>query len=236
MKPPRFRVVATALLAGLAVGLTVLAAAPGAGLAGRQTVATRLAEFGPAVKFRLAAPFRNAGVAYPPPSLILVGLKQENLLEVWAPNAQGVNKRVATYPILAASGQPGPKLREGDSQVPEGFYEIESLNPNSAYHLSLRVNYPSKFDRAQAKSEGRTNLGGDIMIHGNNVSAGCLAMGDTAAEDLFVLAAVTGLKNIRVLLSPCDFRKTESPAKMSRQPDWVTGLHTSLRTELLRLK
>lgn len=48
------------------------------------------------------------------------------------------------------------------------------------------------------------------MIHGNAVSIGCLAMGDTAAEELFVLAARTGLRNIQVILSPIDFRKVSA--------------------------
>src|SRR5204863_8498878 len=62
--------------------------------------------------------------------------------------------------------------------ISEGIYPIESLNPNSRFHLSLRIGYPNAFDRAQAAKEKRTNLGGDIMIHGNSVSIGCLAMGE----------------------------------------------------------
>ena len=69
------------------------------------------------------------------------------------------------YPILAASGVLGPKLREGDKQVPEGIYGAEALNPNSKFHLSIRLNYPNTFDRRMAQSDGRTQLGGDIMIH-----------------------------------------------------------------------
>lgn len=74
---------------------------------------------------------------------------------------------IKSYPILAASGSIGPKLRESDMQVPEGVYQIESLNPNSQFHLSLRVNYPNEFDREQARIDGRAQLGGDIMIHGS---------------------------------------------------------------------
>src|SRR5690606_4961 len=101
----------------------------------------------------------------------------------------GVLRFVRALPVLAASGRVGPKLQYGDYQVPEGFYRIEALNPNSRFHLALRVNYPNAFDRAEAAREGRTHLGGDIMIHGSNASVGCLAMGDVVSEDLFVLAA-----------------------------------------------
>jgi murein L,D-transpeptidase YafK len=126
-------------------------------------------------------------------------------------------------------------LREGDRQVPEGIYPIESLNPNSSYHLSLRVGYPNAFDRAQAANEGRKNLGGDIMIHGKSVSIGCLAMGDEAAEDLFVLAADTGLQNIKVVLSPMDFRTGAAVPKTAKLPDWTEGLYNQIRSEMAAL-
>ena len=91
---------------------------------------------------------------------------------------------VLADPILAASGVSGPK-REGDKQVPEGFYRIELLNPNSRYHLSLRVNYPNADDLERARQDGRalSTLGGDIMIHGGSASIGCLALGDPAVGE-----------------------------------------------------
>ena len=70
------------------------------------------------------------------------------------------------------------KLKEGDGQVPEGIYHIDSLNPNSMFHLSIRLDYPNSFDKQQGKIDGRKELGSDIMIHGNTCSSGCLAIGD----------------------------------------------------------
>jgi L,D-transpeptidase catalytic domain len=84
---------------------------------------------------------------------------------------------IHSYSVLVASGHNGPKLREGDRQVPEGFYRITSLNPNSSYHLSIKLNYPNAFDQQHADEEGRDRLGGDIFIHGKAASIGCLAMG-----------------------------------------------------------
>jgi hypothetical protein len=46
------------------------------------------------------------------------------------------------------------------------------------------------------------------MIHGDARSRGCLAMGDPASEDLFVLAALTGIENVKVILTPVDFPET----------------------------
>jgi murein L,D-transpeptidase YafK len=137
--------------------------------------------------------------------------------------------------VHAASGALGPKLREGDEQVPEGVYRITGLNPNSQYHLSLRVDYPNAADRERARAEGRDDLGGDIMIHGRAVSVGCLAMGDSAAEELFVLAAETGLPKLRVILSPLDFRRRALPRSLVPARPWVPALYDEIRAELAKL-
>ena len=196
------------------------------------TVAQRLEQYGEPARKRWAPAFEAAAVAYPPRSIVLVGFKQEKRLDVIAGPEGGPLRFIRSYPILAASGGPGPKLREGDRQVPEGIYRIESLNPNSLYHLSLRVSYPNEFDRKVAAQEGRDDLGGDIMIHGSDSSVGCLAMGDEAAEDLFVLAADAGLKNIKVVLTPVDFRTHDLPQMTSALPAWTGELYSGIKSEL----
>jgi hypothetical protein len=200
-----------------------------------KTVQDRVKEYGEQARARAKPFFQKAGVPYPPRKLVLLGLKAERILQVYASNETNGYRFIHSYPILAASGGPGPKLREGDRQVPEGIYPIELLNPNSSYHLSLRVGYPNDFDRAQAAKEGRTKLGGDIMIHGKSVSIGCLAMGDEAAEDLFVLAADTGLQNIKVVLSPVDFRTGTIAPKTANLPDWTEGLYSQIKREMSAL-
>jgi len=200
-------------------------------LRGKKTVADRVDQFGAVVRERLAPDFKRIGVVYPPKSITLVGIKQDNLLEVWVSDPPRFLK---SYPILGASGVLGPKLREGDMQVPEGLYRIESLNPNSMYHLALRVNYPNQFDKAKGKIDGREDLGADIMIHGKDSSIGCLAMGDEAAEELFVLAAETGIDNISVILSPVDFRNQELPSRMPDVPEWTPELYASIKQELMK--
>jgi murein L,D-transpeptidase YafK len=130
--------------------------------------------------------FAAAAVPYPPAALLLRAFKREGELELWA--ARGAGQRYArlkSWPICARSGSLGPKRREGDGQVPEGFYRISALNPWSSYHLSLRVDYPNRADRIL----GRRPLGGDIFIHGKCVTIGCLPLGDAAIEELYVIAA-----------------------------------------------
>ncbi|NIP27959.1 MAG: L,D-transpeptidase family protein [Phycisphaerae bacterium] len=202
---------------------------------GRKTVQDRLEQYGQAVRKRLLPYFEAAKIPYPPKKVIFIGLKHEKILEVWACGKENRFNLIRTYPILAASGRLGPKLREGDRQVPEGLYRIESLNPNSMFHLSLRINYPNDFDREQASLENRTNLGGDIMIHGSNASIGCLAMGDEAAEDLFILVAETGIEHISVILSPVDFRNKVFPKVTYPLPEWTDILYEQIKQELSKL-
>ena len=198
---------------------------------GGYSVAERIEQFSHPVEGRLRPAFERAGLQYPPAEVALVAFKDSRTLELYARKAGQSWRFVRAYRVLAASGQPGPKLKEGDRQVPEGVYRVESLNPNSRFHLSVRLNYPNDFDRRMAQADGRTNLGGDIMIHGNAVSIGCLAMGDEAAEDLFVLTALVGKERVKIVVSPTDFR-TATAATPQREPPWVEQLYATLREEL----
>jgi len=230
-----WRVVVAALTLGLLTAGS-LAAHAGAGrrfwhpyllaLTGPRTHEQVLRNIGPTRRPKLEESARELGVAYPPPRLTLVGLKQEKVLEVWASVGNGW-KRLRSYAVLAASGTSGPKLREGDLQVPEGLYRLTTFNPNSSYHLSVRVDYPNADDRTVARAENRRNLGGDIYIHGKAVSIGCLALGDPAIEELYVLLADVGLTRAKLILSP-----SASPRAGPNQPAWIADRYERLRREL----
>lgn len=90
----------------------------------------------------------------------------------------------------------GPKQFEGDEKTPEGRFTIDYGNPQSAYHLSLHIDYPRAENVAHAKSQGRS-AGGLIMIHGqpNSLPAGripgdwtdgCIALSNEEMDALWV--------------------------------------------------
>ncbi len=186
--------------------------------------------YGAASQSRLQPFFAAAKATYPPSAIHLLAIKDEKKLELWTEEPTG-RFFIRAYPIKAASGVTGPKLREGDKQVPEGVYRLEYLNPNSAYHLSMKLDYPNAFDRQHARAEGRTQPGGDIFIHGNAVSIGCLAVGDPAIEELFTLVAAVGIEKVKVVIAPSDPRKQDILPLAEGQPAWVTGLYEGVTAE-----
>lgn len=195
-----------------------------------RTVADVVAKYGPKARARLSPHFRKAGVAYPPKNIAVLVFKDEKRVALWARSGQQW-RFIRDYPILAASGHAGPKLREGDHQVPEGVYRIEHLNPNSSFHLSMKVSYPNAFDRQMAQRDRRTRLGGDIFIHGKNVSVGCVALGDRAIEELFTLVAETGHQRVKVIIAPNDVRVRRAIVH-PRAPRWVADLYRTVAAAL----
>jgi murein L,D-transpeptidase YafK len=144
-------------------------------------------------------------------------IKTTAMLEVWARNRQGgAFELLHSYPLAATSGGLGPKRQSGDYQVPEGFYEIDRFNPNSWFHLSLGLNYPNAADRAL----GEPNPGGDIFIHGSNVSIGCMPITDAGIEEVYLLAVAaraSGQQVIPIHIFPFPLTETEL-AKHSSSP------------------
>ena len=116
--------------------------------------------------------------------ILIRAFKKEAELEIWKQQADGQYTLLKTYPMCRWSGQLGPKVKEGDRQVPEGFYTITpgQMNPTSAYYLSFNVGYPNAYDRAHGYS------GGSIMVHGACSSAGCFSMTDEQISEIYAVA------------------------------------------------
>lgn len=132
--------------------------------------------------------FEEKKLIWPPQSLYIRSFKYDRLLEVWVNGGNNEPYTLfKTYKVCMQSGTTGPKRVEGDYQIPEGFYYINEFNPNSKYHLSLRLNYPNASDKILSDS---IRPGGGIYIHGNCVSTGCIAISDEPIEELYIIAAL----------------------------------------------
>ena len=166
--------------------------------------------------------------------IAILAFKEERKLELWKDTKSGW-KHVRNYAFTNSSGRLGPKLKEGDLQIPEGIYGVEYLNPNSSYHLSIKIDYPNAFDRAKAKAEGRTGLGGDIFIHGMSVTIGCIPVGNKNVEEIFYLVAKNGYPNTKVIISPYDMRKKTKPLEIA-SVTWEDELYALIEKSLVEFK
>lgn len=127
-----------------------------------------------------------------PVDLIVVD-KSRRVMTLWAGK-----KPFRTYRIALGGNPVGHKEQEGDSRTPEGRYIIDGKNPGSSFHLSLRISYPNKRDRATAATRG-VSPGGQIMIHGTpeyltmvqstglvrDWTAGCIAVSNAEVEEIY---------------------------------------------------
>lgn len=147
--------------------------------------------------------------------------KESSELEVWKRTTTGDYALLKTYPICKWSGALGPKIKEGDYQSPEGFYDVTPglMNPKSSYYLSFNVGFPNKFDQAWERT------GSYLMIHGDCKSVGCYAMTDEGIKELYALVRESfrgGARSVQLQLLP--FRMTEanlaSHADSAHAPFW----------------
>lgn len=159
--------------------------------------------------------------------LYLRAFKRERILEVWAKNdGQQKFRFLTSYPFCETSGTLGPKRKEGDLQIPEGFYRINNLNPQSKFHLSLGINYPNRSDVVLGDT---TNIGGDIFIHGGCVTVGCIPITNEKIEELYTIivdARAADQERIPITIFPAKMNdenfaslKTEHE---SNHPEWIS--------------
>jgi murein L,D-transpeptidase YafK len=121
------------------------------------------------------------------------------------------NKLIKTYTVVLGFTPNGDKEVEGDGKTPEGTFYVFTKNPESKFHLSLGLSYPSKEDAERGLEKGiistlerdeivkaidakamplqKTALGGEIYIHGGDTMAdwtdGCVAMKNEEIEELY---------------------------------------------------
>ncbi len=149
-------------------------------------------------------------------NLLIVAYKEEKLLELYGKKLSEQEYRLLkTFPVCTLSGELGPKRKQGDNQVPEGFYYINRFNPASNFYLSLGINYPNKADIAKLKT---INAGEDIFIHGSCYTAGCFPMTDDLIKEIYVYAVHAknnGQEEIPVYIFP--FRMTDEIFNRNRE-------------------
>lgn len=176
----------------------------------------------------LESSLKNHGIESEEVQILLTAFKEEGKLECYVKNKSDKSYTLfETYSICSKSGILGPKLQQGDEQVPEGFYYINVFNPTSAFHLSLGINYPNTADRNRSDA---SNLGGDIFIHGDCVTIGCLPMEDKIKEIywLAVKARDNGQSKIPVYIFPFEMSEANLNSHLQKKEfrQWSNFWHS----------
>lgn len=140
--------------------------------------------------------------------------KEEKLLEVWL-KSKNADKYVhyGNYDICRSSGDLGPKRTEGDYQVPEGFYSVNFFNAFSDYYLGMQINYPNESDKVL----GKKPYGGQIMIHGNCVTIGCIPITDDKIKELYLICLFSKGAGNNVLVDGYPFKLTDANMEAAKK-------------------
>ena len=115
-----------------------------------------------------------------------------------------------TYRVALGTVPVGAKEKHGDHKTPEGDYVINGRNPQSQFHLSLRISYPNAADQRRARKLG-VSPGGDIMIHGlmpqyawmgstqsqDDWTDGCIAVSNSEMDEIWQLVPIGTRVEIR---------------------------------------
>ncbi len=162
--------------------------------------------------------FAAKDLEWPVRDMYIRSFKYDSELEVWVRNSsQEEYKLFKIYKVCALAGSLGPKRIQGDYQVPEGVYYINEFKHNSAYHLSLGLNYPNASDKLLSDS---LQPGGDIYIHGSCVTQGCIPITNAQIEELYILtshAKGAGQDFIPVHIFPVRFNVNKSVVYLNNQ-------------------
>jgi murein L,D-transpeptidase YafK len=148
----------------------------------------------------LYSPPVEVSVPPPPP---LTGEVERIVIEKAARRMQLFQdgKPVRTYRIALGFTPEGDKVRQGDGKTPEGQFTIDRRNGESAFHLSVGLDYPRPEDRAEA-AKGGYSPGGDIFIHGQpnalpegfklkgDWTAGCIALTNSEMREVWAVTPI----------------------------------------------
>lgn len=160
--------------------------------------------------------------------LAILVFKSERSVEVWAQyTSPDRADLLREYPIAGLSGGPGPKLREGDKQIPEGVYRLKRLKDNA-----LELDFPNEFDMKMARKDGRMKLGGGIAITASGTAPGSIALGDAAFEDLTAVTTSAGPSRAIVILAPNDLRQRIPVRNIYLKLPWLDDFYVALKREL----
>ncbi len=147
--------------------------------------------------------------------------KEENELEVWMRGRGNFHYTLyKVYRLKGWSGKLGPKLKEGDRQVPEGFYYVSAsrMRPETPHFLGVDLGFPNEYDTYH----GRTGSG--LLIHGGKNDSGAFILSSEDMSEVYALsdaALQSGQRLFRVNVFPFRMTDKRMEQEWKKQPEWI---------------
>lgn len=153
-------------------------------------------------------------------NVMIKAYKYEQIVKIYVQSkSEKVWRVYKIFPFNCTSGDLGPKRKEGDYQIPEGYYHINHFNPYSNFHLSLGVSYPNKADKIKSPYAKK---GGAIYMHGGCASIGCIPIENEPIKEVYILAVFAknnGQNTIPIQIFPFDYTEEKFDSAIELYPE-----------------
>lgn len=167
--------------------------------------------------------------------VMIKAYKYEQRLKIFVKSgvAAGKWKVYRSYPFCWTSGDLGPKRKQGDYQIPEGYYHLNHFNPYSTFELSLGVSYPNRADRIKSTASDK---GGAIYIHGGCATIGCIPIENEPIREVYVLCVLAksyGQSTIPIHIFPFEYSKEKMEVATRQYPEHASFWENLFEAEII---
>lgn len=169
---------------------------------------------------------KEKNIVYPIQQTRLIIHKQEQLSEVWITDKNNQNHLMFSDSILIENSQIGTRLYDEESIIPEGIYQIKTVNSKD---LSFEIDFPNTFDIEKQKADKRPELTSNITFA---ITKNDLQLSKELMTEFLFLAKEADVKNTQILLFPNDFRSNQPIPNCLTCPFWIEEIYGSLRVHL----
>lgn len=155
----------------------------------------------------------------------LIVFKKEQKAVIWVTDNVAQNHFMLSDSIQI-NPRNGTRLYDDEDLIPEGVYEIESVNSDD---LSFQIDYPNAFDIQKQVADKRPKMTTKVIFETTN---GDLKLSKNLMTEFLFLAKESGIENSNIIIVPNDFRNEKNIPYCATCPHWIEELYGSLRLYL----
>lgn len=159
-------------------------------------------------------------------STTLIIYKKEQRAEIWINSKNNLNHLLFSDNISIENIQNGTRLYDRESIIPEGIYQIKTVNSND---LNFTIDFPNRFDIEKQQADKRPPLTSNITF---TTTKREIQFSKELMTEFLFLAKEANIENTKILIFPNDFRTEEFAQNCLTCPFWIEELYGSLRVYL----